>query len=606
MLDFVAQKFSTKDVQLNTVLGDYKRKINELVEKHKEVLVQEKEPSSPQVGTIWVDTGELPPDIVKDTVADFWAEPFWDNITDKPSTFPPSSHSHDSLYYLESEVDTLLATQDEFKELGDTPGSYAGEEGKFVKVNATPDALIFASIAWDDVLKAGSDLADLATRQHAGLTDITSGQHHAQLHGSSHHSGGGDAIKLDDLASPDDNTDLNATTVKHGLLMKLGGGTVNFLRADGTWSAQAPGAHASAHEVGGGDLIDGILSLAQLGMGCNPAVEIHIRGSDPPRLMFEAPGQGTNLKKYVIASSIASGGDLVFSAYNDNDTVKRHNVVFTNAGNVLIGTTTLGDPVIQLTLRAGDIAFEQWSDGTNSIQSSLDRGGSPGYAPMLFYGSKHIFNVGNMGIMTATPGYMLTLGHHGSMEFEHQAHALSRAMGFVHESVGYARLDLLASNAMDNVLDTVIASFYANGTIHVPGAIQTSSAVYSFGSYAFYAINQVSATGTTVVRNANGWYYDLSSTHRHKKDIEEHWTPGSGVLKEFLALDPIQFAYKADPKVKTVGFLAEDLSALPFMVNYDKKNKPYSIREHTLFAYIHLIQQDHEARIKELEARLDN
>jgi len=49
------------------------------------------------------------------------------------------------------------------------------------------------------------------------------------------------AIKLDDLLAPDDNTDLNATTSVHGLLPKLGGGTTNFLRADGTWSAPAGG-----------------------------------------------------------------------------------------------------------------------------------------------------------------------------------------------------------------------------------------------------------------------------------------------------------------------------------------------------------------------------
>ncbi len=43
------------------------------------------------------------------------------------------------------------------------------------------------------------------------------------------------AIKLDDFSTPDDNTDLDATTSYHGLLPKLGGGTSNFLRADGTW-----------------------------------------------------------------------------------------------------------------------------------------------------------------------------------------------------------------------------------------------------------------------------------------------------------------------------------------------------------------------------------
>lgn len=51
----------------------------------------------------------------------------------------------------------------------------------------------------------------------------------------------GSGIKLDDLATPDDNTDLDASTSRHGLLLKLGGGTTNFLRADGTWAAPAGG-----------------------------------------------------------------------------------------------------------------------------------------------------------------------------------------------------------------------------------------------------------------------------------------------------------------------------------------------------------------------------
>ena len=38
-------------------------------------------------------------------------------------------------------------------------------------------------------------------------------------HSSRHESGGDDAIKLDDLAAPDANTDLNATTTAHGLIL---------------------------------------------------------------------------------------------------------------------------------------------------------------------------------------------------------------------------------------------------------------------------------------------------------------------------------------------------------------------------------------------------
>ena len=46
---------------------------------------------------------------------------------------------------------------------------------------------------------------------------------------------------MDDLAVPDDNADLNASLTAHGLLLKLGGGTTNFLRAGGTWAAPLGG-----------------------------------------------------------------------------------------------------------------------------------------------------------------------------------------------------------------------------------------------------------------------------------------------------------------------------------------------------------------------------
>jgi len=66
-------------------------------------------------------------------------------------------------------------------------------------------------------------------------------------HATTHGPGGSDPLKLDDAAAPDDNTDLNSSTSKHGLCPKLGGGTTNFLRADGSW-AEPPGATA-AHAI---------------------------------------------------------------------------------------------------------------------------------------------------------------------------------------------------------------------------------------------------------------------------------------------------------------------------------------------------------------------
>lgn len=54
------------------------------------------------------------------------------------------------------------------------------------------------------------------------------------------------STKLDDFGAPDDNTDLNATTSAHGLCPKLGGGTTNFLRADGSWAAPGGGGGGGA------------------------------------------------------------------------------------------------------------------------------------------------------------------------------------------------------------------------------------------------------------------------------------------------------------------------------------------------------------------------
>lgn len=49
------------------------------------------------------------------------------------------------------------------------------------------------------------------------------------------------AVKLDDAAAPDDNTDLNASASAHGLLMKLANTGTKYLRDDGTWQVVSAG-----------------------------------------------------------------------------------------------------------------------------------------------------------------------------------------------------------------------------------------------------------------------------------------------------------------------------------------------------------------------------
>lgn len=94
-----------------------------------------------------------------------------------------------------------------------------------------------------DIGNLGSGtLAELNTAITDATLDDSSSARTPSAHATSHQSGGGDAVKLDDLAAPDDNTDLDASVSAHGLLPKLGGGTTNFLRADGTWAAPAASA----------------------------------------------------------------------------------------------------------------------------------------------------------------------------------------------------------------------------------------------------------------------------------------------------------------------------------------------------------------------------
>lgn len=57
------------------------------------------------------------------------------------------------------------------------------------------------------------------------------------LHALSHKAAQPDVIKLDELGPPDDNTTLDASTTKHGLMQKYPNNTNTFLRGDGTFAS---------------------------------------------------------------------------------------------------------------------------------------------------------------------------------------------------------------------------------------------------------------------------------------------------------------------------------------------------------------------------------
>jgi len=70
----------------------------------------------------------------------------------------------------------------------------------------------------------------------AGLIDGSMLSAGVSAHQLTHNEAGTDELKLDDLGIPDDNVDLNASTLQHGLLPKLSGTATEYLNGTGAWS----------------------------------------------------------------------------------------------------------------------------------------------------------------------------------------------------------------------------------------------------------------------------------------------------------------------------------------------------------------------------------
>jgi len=176
------------------------------------------------------------------------------------------------------------------------PGSGGGTDPNAIHVNVAAEISGIAPKATPLItdLMVIEDSADGNKKKSVQVGNLPLPTHH-----TTHESGGGDAIKLDDLAAPDDNTDLNATTSAHGLLSKLPGGTTNFLRADGSWAAPPGGTDPNAIHTNVSAEING------LGAKVTPV------GAD--ELVIEDSATGYSKKK-VLISSLPGGAASVRAA----------------------------------------------------------------------------------------------------------------------------------------------------------------------------------------------------------------------------------------------------------------------------------------------------
>jgi len=117
------------------------------------------------------------------------------------------------------------------------------------------------------------DLVDAPahTHTHASTTGQGTDDHHARDHASTHGPAAADPLKLDDLATPDDNTDLNVSTSAHGLTPKLSNVSTEYLSGTGVYSTPPSGGDADVLTTKG-DLVSFSTIYGRLPVGANGAV----------------------------------------------------------------------------------------------------------------------------------------------------------------------------------------------------------------------------------------------------------------------------------------------------------------------------------------------
>lgn len=228
-------------------------------------------------------------------------------------------------------------------------GLVEGNTFSFLSLTGIPGGfdVIFSADGADEIVDVGAAGATATMRKHAfhliTFVLITTGVTNptwipkvltlSKLHGPDHQLGGEDAIRLDDLAAPQDNTDLNATISAHGLLPKLSGNATDFLNGVGGFSPPG-GATSGANKYIFKVVTQSTISEAILADG-----EVHIM--NPPG------GMGQSV--YDLPSGLsAATGDIARIYFLQDAPVFPNNVAiksasaFFNWNGVLVNGNTTG------------------------------------------------------------------------------------------------------------------------------------------------------------------------------------------------------------------------------------------------------------------------
>jgi len=187
------------------------------------------------------------------------------------------------------------------------------------------------------------------------------------------------ATKLDDLATPDDNADLNASTTCHGLLPKLNNSATSFLNGQGAWATPA----GAGDVVGPSSSVDSEIALF------NGTTGKLIKRATTTGLLKATSGviaaavAGTDYAEPTASINAQTGTTYTLQA-GDNGKI----VTCSNASPITVTIPSglgAGFNCLVIQLGAGQVAFSPSSTTINNRQSHTKIAGQYGVATLAAY-----------------------------------------------------------------------------------------------------------------------------------------------------------------------------------------------------------------------------
>jgi len=304
----------------------------------------------------------------------------WDDVQNKPSTFPPSSHNHDERYYTETELQTSGQSQVHWDNVSNKPSLITGSGTtntipKFTGTNAIGDSVIYEN----------------SGNVGIGTTSPTSKFH---------------------LRGTQGNLVVNTETVTNSIAIEAfnDGNTAKYPILLNPWGGN----------VGIGTTAPG--NLLEL-KSSNPFLITNTIGNSGG-----IRWQRNGIDRFI--NSINSDNNLVFSRFNSSGTWLNDPLILDSGGDITIGTANkkiyvLGNIYISTTDSGSNLHIDKFNgvlmscgDNTWSSKTVLEFGWDsfngdwielkvPGYLSNT--AQLRLNQFGNVGIGTTTPGAKLAI-----------------------------------------------------------------------------------------------------------------------------------------------------------------------------------------------------